>query len=350
MHTRRRGNGGFAMSVTPNRTDRVRVGTVTVSAPGAPTKTITVRQARATLSVTPSAVWNPNPLGGGSRTFTVRTTSDAVWNVSRGDANWLRVTQPGSRYRRGGGTFSITAQPNTGRGERTGTITISVEGAPTQRITVRQRPGPTIAQERASCSTMSARAIALLDDPAFNQARWNNATPRERENILHELFMEVNAILGQTPQRNLRFRDIGNTSGTFNRASGQVTINEHYLQDLDERDLQDFDLDDPPDEIIRRVMIARREDAMLTVIHEARHEFQYNATRDHSRFVVSLETRIMWQHNFDNYIEFGVGSIGAHYAQPIEWDAWNFMGRGYRIRFTIESEGLRPIYDGSWPW
>jgi len=40
----------------------------------------------------------------------------------------------------------------------------------------------------------------------------------------------------------------------------------------------------------------------------------------------------------------------VYYAQPIEWDAWNFEGSGDHIRRTLRNAGLRPVYEGSWPW
>ena len=193
----------------------------------------------------------------------------------------------------------------------------------------------TRAQEQLSCTNLRRLALALMDNAAFNQAAWNNATPAGREDILRNFFARLNTILGIAPRQAIAFDDLlrpdgGNPSGTYNIETGQITINNRYLQDSDNLD----------------TMRTWRSEAMYTVIHEARHEFQHSALLNHNRFTVSLETRNHWDENFDNYIRGGA----EHYAQPIEWDAWNFEGSGDRIRPALEAAGLTPVYEGSWTW
>jgi hypothetical protein len=181
---------------------------------------------------------------------------------------------------------------------------------------------------------MSERARELMEDRAFNQIAWNNATPEGREDLLRDFFAEVNEILGHMPRQDLTFFELAPWfAGSYSIDTGQIIINTVFLQDSDsERDMRE-----------------RREQAMLTVIHEARHEFQHNTVRHPNHFVISLETRNHWQDNFNNYIEFieGVG----YYTQPIEWDAWNFEGPSgaRRVRELVGNRNLVE-YEGSWPW
>ena len=331
--SRHAGNGNFTINVNRNSTDSIRTGTITISAQGGPTRTITVRQRRATLSVTPATTWRPEPLVESSRDFTVSTNSNALWRVSTESGSWLRI-RGFPREPRGDGTFRIIAQPNTGSSERTGTIIVSVQGAPPQRITVTQRPGPSRAQERASCRELSRRARTLMDMEGFDQNAWNNATPAGREDMLHLFYAILNEILDTTPRHNLRFRySATGSSGAYDRRTRLITINTRYLQNSsDELEME-----------------ARRVRVLNTVIHEARHEFQHQAVLDHSRFTVSLETRNHWQRNMNNYILLSSGNSSAFYTQPIEWDAFNFQGDGERIRRHIRA-GVRPEYEGSWPW
>jgi len=171
-----------------------------------------------------------------------------------------------------------------------------------------------------------------MDAIAFNRIRWDNASPAGRQRILNDFFAQVNGILGHIPRYALAFRDLdAGTSGRYNRRTGLITINTRYLQD--DSSLQ---------------MIENCEEAMFTVIHEARHEFQHNATRSSTSFRVSVETRNHWRDNMNRYV--GPRSGVAHFAQPIEWDAWNFEGNAGRIRPVIKDEELVPVYEGSWPW
>jgi hypothetical protein len=59
---------------------------------------------------------------------------------------------------------------------------------------------------------------------------------------------------------------------TYSIDTGQIIINTVFLQDSDSEDEMEI----------------RREQAMLTVIHEARHEFQHNAVRHPNHFVISF--------------------------------------------------------------
>ena len=129
------GSNQFVMIASANTTTSDRRATVTVTATGAPTRTITVRQQirPATLSLSPSGNWSPSHLASG-QTVNV-STSASTWNVTS-DQRWLGVSRIGSNQ------FVMTAQANTTTSTRTATVTVTAPGAPTRSIRVSQRARP----------------------------------------------------------------------------------------------------------------------------------------------------------------------------------------------------------------
>ena len=138
--TNRIGNGSFNIRATPNTGTTQRIGTITVAVPGALERTITVTQAgAATLTVSHSR-WNPLPAGGSLR-IGVGTNSNVPWTV-RSSTSWLTVGTFNPPNRIGNGSFFISAAPNNGTTQRTGTITVAVPGALERVITVTQAAAP----------------------------------------------------------------------------------------------------------------------------------------------------------------------------------------------------------------
>jgi hypothetical protein len=124
----RTGNGSFRMNVTANTGTVSREGTITVTAPGATTRTVSVAQAAPATTLTLSAnSWNPSPAASNS---TVNVTSNGTWSVSVSSnaTSWLSVNNISPTSRTGNGSFRINATANTGTSARTGTITVSVSG------------------------------------------------------------------------------------------------------------------------------------------------------------------------------------------------------------------------------
>ena len=51
-------------------------------------------------------------------------------------------------------------------------------------------------------------------------------------------------------------------------------------------------------------------------------------------FNISDETARVWRHNLRVW-NYDRGDGPSHFAQPVEWDAWNFDGRGPTVRRMI---------------
>ena len=236
--------------------------------------------------------------------------------------------------------FTVVANGAGGDSQRSLVASFRTEQAPTIVVPPDEI---TRAQEDIVAWDASERAISLMYAPEFDQIVWNNATPDERKELLRNLFYSVHDILEQSPQSVLHFQpfpinpDGTFYAGTYSPSRRQTTINSNLLNDFDSDVLmRDF-----------------REAAMLAVIHEARHEFQHNATLDFDRFTVSMETREYWWYelfmiggSLPNYTT----ELPYYFQQAVEWDAWHFMGRGDYARDALRETGLRPVFEGSWPW
>ena len=126
---------GNQLRFTPtglNTTASDRSVTITVSAPGANSVTVTVTQVRTILTVSPTtpitfAANETSP----AKTATVTTTA-ASWSYDNNSTSWLNVVKNNN-------TLSINpTSANTGTSDRTATITISATGAPSVIVTVTQ--------------------------------------------------------------------------------------------------------------------------------------------------------------------------------------------------------------------
>ena len=262
-----------------------------------------------------------------------------IWNASVGNVSGYRIytehglfigstsarhltsfrinhLHPSTNYR----FFVAAVDNNRNRASRS-----NVVGVRTQDIRERERVNDVI---------MSNLSTNLMMDIVFdetNQIAWHNSNRRQRERILQDFFNRINNIAGVSPRRELSFRNLSNAYGLYNINTGQITINSRLL-----------------DNGTNGAEITNYITAMLTIIHEARHEFQHSAIRNSNRFLISSETRGYWRNNFNNYIHPSAGDL--FYAQPIEWDAFNFSGEGNTARSRLRRSHLRPLYEGSWPW
>lgn len=132
------GNGTVIATYTENTTVNQRVASITVSATGAPSQTVTVTQSGVspTLSVSPQ---NQNVTApAGTTNFTVSSNTD--WTVSS-DATWCTPTLTGS----GNGTIVATYTENLTSTPRVANLMVTVTGI-TQTVTVTQEGAtPTLA-------------------------------------------------------------------------------------------------------------------------------------------------------------------------------------------------------------
>jgi Putative binding domain, N-terminal len=110
------GNGTVNFSATAN-TGSARSGTLLIAG-----QTVSVTQpAPATCSYTVTPTSRSMPVGGGSSTFSVGTTSGCTWSAAS-QSGWITVT--GGASGTGNGSVGFTAAANTGP-SRTGTINIA---------------------------------------------------------------------------------------------------------------------------------------------------------------------------------------------------------------------------------
>jgi len=125
------GNGTIYANYTANTGASSRTATLTISAPGATSQSVTVIQAGnvVTLAVTPAS--QNVAYSAGSTNFTV--VSNAAWTAISG-AGWCTATASGS----GNGTIAALYTANTGTASRTAVITVSAIGAVSQSVTVVQ--------------------------------------------------------------------------------------------------------------------------------------------------------------------------------------------------------------------
>ena len=332
LRTSRIGSDQFVITVSRNTSTSSRSGTVTVTAPNGPTRTIHVTQqgvlapVRVTGVVIPSSAFRRVLIDTQIDLTAVvlptnATNRSVTWESS--DSSVASVNSSGRVTAHSPGFATITVRTSDGGHQASVLITVPAGGA-------------TREQERASCTRMRDRIDTLRNEERFSFDAWI-ADPLGRQDILRELFVKVNYEMGYRPRLvRLDFSDLAvGYFATHDPPTGQVLVNTELLE-----------CSDDPNEMRDRHAIA-----IQSVIHEARHEFQYNVVHyyeDHN-FTISLETRGHWRVNLlpGNYT---LSPLANNYAQPIEWDAWNFEGTMDRVLEVMENAGVRPVYEGSWPW
>ena len=110
------GNGAVAFSVAANP-GAARAATITVAG-----RTFTVTQATLVCSYTINPTSVDIPATPGTGTVTVSTNAGCAWTASS-NANWITVTSGASGT--GSGTVGFSVAQNTGKKDRTGTVTIA---------------------------------------------------------------------------------------------------------------------------------------------------------------------------------------------------------------------------------
>ena len=155
--------------------------------------------------------------------------------------------------------------------------------------------------EQAADLRMRNEALAKL---AEYESKWRSArTEAEKRALLNSFLAEIQKILGTKAKSNINFTNMSaNVYGSYNPNQGLITINLNVLNSP---------------EGIR---------LLKTVIHEARHAYQYEAAFRGSHPSVSNETRQIWRNNYNNYKTVSNHGYDAYYNQPIERDAFWFSG------------------------
>ncbi|MCX6306598.1 MAG: BACON domain-containing carbohydrate-binding protein [Bacteroidetes bacterium] len=145
-------NGTIVATFEENISVNARICSITVTAPGLPSETVTVTQAGAapTLSVTPP-FQNVSAVAG-STAFSV--ASNTTWVVT-GNATWCTLTPSGT----GNGTIVADYTQNTVDQPRTANIDVTVAGIPVQTVTVTQ------ARSSIGVDETSSNVIHIFPNP-----------------------------------------------------------------------------------------------------------------------------------------------------------------------------------------
>ncbi|MCL2572716.1 MAG: InlB B-repeat-containing protein [Defluviitaleaceae bacterium] len=131
----RTGNGSFRLTTSPNPGTQSRSGTITVTAPGAPTRTISVTQQGHPPSLNLStSSWSPTSAASSA---VVTVNANGTWSISS-NQSWLTITNITPSTRTGGGFFTMNAPANPNSSTRSATVSVTVPGVPTRTITVSQ--------------------------------------------------------------------------------------------------------------------------------------------------------------------------------------------------------------------
>ena len=125
------GNGSITANYDVNTSILQRVATITVSASGVASQTVTVTQAGAAPNLNVSPPSQTVAQTTGTTSFTV--TSNTSWTVSS-DQTWCTVNPSGN----GNGTISATYQANQTNVQRTANITVMANGLTAQIVMVIQ--------------------------------------------------------------------------------------------------------------------------------------------------------------------------------------------------------------------
>ncbi|MCL2578345.1 MAG: hypothetical protein FWE27_09945 [Defluviitaleaceae bacterium] len=165
----RNGNGSFQINTTTaNIGNSPRTGTITVSAPGAHSRTVRIVQEPGQGFVLSGEYWEapPNPSFANARVY-----SNKAWDMPTTNRDWLTISHVTPSNRTGNGSFRINAAAHTGNGIRTGTVTITSQGSPERTVTVVQQPGAVLALSANSGSSSAAPTsgyVTVTSNRAWN--------------------------------------------------------------------------------------------------------------------------------------------------------------------------------------
>lgn len=167
---------------------------------------------------------------------------------------------------------------------------------------------------------LQARAHRLLQTEKYSQSTWRKLSVAERKDVLRNLLIDMNSILGTDVSTDIDFfYEQSGSRGAYASSSNSVKINEYILTKDSSYQLTQ------------------------TIIHEMRHAYQHHSVKSDTNVLVSSQTIKAWENNFKNYRSPSHGSTFEEYlSQPVEWDAKNFAKQFADIM------GINPEYEGSW--
>ena len=166
-------NGTVTVTAQQNNTGAARTATVTVSATGVTSKTVTVTQAPV-LAVYPTEI-TLGAAENSSSTFNI--ASSRSWTVSS-DQTWLTVNPTSGSNN---GTVTVTAQQNNTGAARTATVTVSATGVTPRTVTVAQSGSIDASYEIGTWSGFRTAAITYTFDDGYMNGLYDTAIPMFNE-------------------------------------------------------------------------------------------------------------------------------------------------------------------------
>lgn len=163
-------------------------------------------------------------------------------------------------------------------------------------------------EEKRVDRAMTDEISALLDSDRYSYETWASASVSEREQILRELFNELNEIYGINVAdfyiKPIQAAPGYITYGYLSRRSDgymSVTLNGDLLADADNYN-----------------------QILNTMIHEMRHGYQHSVVNNPDQYQVSDKTVESWRNNFNDYKTIDEDGYNAYRDQPVERDARGF--------------------------
>lgn len=165
-------------------------------------------------------------------------------------------------------------------------------------------------QELAADLAIKKELWTVLQDEKYSDVKWSTYTIDEKKQVLQDYMDNVIEIYGL---QDVKTQIVWDPSATYE--TGRITwgyyIHDNHTVTLNEAALQDS--------------ISRWDSYTLivTVSHELRHAYQYEAIDHPTDYMVTKETIDSWDNSFDNYISFDEDRIG-YLNQAVEVDARDF--------------------------
>ncbi len=158
----------ITLTAEANPATSTRIATVTVSASGVESKTITVTQqaAPAVLSVSTTAL-DVGYSAGSTETFDI--TSNISWNVNS-DQVWLT---PNPASGSNDATITLTAEANPAASTRSAIVTVSASGVESKTITVTQQAAPAVLSVSATALDVGYSAGSTETFDITSNTSWN---------------------------------------------------------------------------------------------------------------------------------------------------------------------------------
>ena len=166
---------------------------------------------------------------------------------------------------------------------------------------------------------MKKSAMNLLKKPEYSAEAWEEASPDKKKELLAKLLAETQEILGTNMNPEITFGNYGQNYGYFEPEEQVMFINQKFFNN------KKFSYK-----------------LLITVIHECRHNYQYEAVHGIGNHLVTKEILESWMNNLNNVKCYFTNGKKAYLTQAIEWDARCFTDEQDTLK------GYTTNFPGSW--